>query len=336
MKRALVAFSLLLVLAAVGWLVWAVASGELEVDVVRLSEDPQPRGAAGACTAEAPCEVRIAFAATDFAARSMPEGRLRRVAEDDLAALRLAFRRSGIEHVAIAAPTVLERPIDAGQMDRVDAPANWTDPVGFNQRLLRWLPKAKGMRGPARRTNIVVVFSGFRGPGGACYANALAGGGYVVVPACMLDGYATDAEARMAQKVMLLHEIGHIFGAFHNDHGNPQPCREASRFGKEPTSCAWEQCIGRVCDAEELFSAPDAFCTLAGQYNYDAGPEGRSHCRAHTGGEEGSGWILEYSHPGKCRTPGYEAQDCGDAAHDSAGTIQRMAAKVARTRPRVD
>jgi hypothetical protein len=302
-----------------------------------------PKLRSGSCTPAQPCEIRIAFAATDSAARGMPEGLLDRVARDDVAALRAAFQRSGVTvieagepDIVFVPPVVVERPIDSGQIDRFDMPASWSDPVGFNEAMLRWLPGARHLRATARRVNLAVVFTGMRGPDGACYANAVAGSGYLVIPGCLLDGYAGDAHIAWNHRIMFLHEAGHIFGAFHNDNGDPQPCRDAARSGKAANSCAWEQCLGRACSADQLQFARDAFCTLVGQYNYNRGPDGESFCRAHRGGENGSGWILEYSHPGKCRTPGYEAFDCGDAGHDQVAVMRRQAPVVAGQHPRVD
>lgn len=325
-------------IAAVGLILWA--TGVFD----RFAPGGRPQGTDdGACTPAQPCEIRIAFAATDSAARQMPAGLLKRVAREDLTALRRAFRISGIlegrpgaPNIRIVQPIVVDRPIDANQLDRVDMPASWGDPVGFNQRMLHWLPSAKHLKPTARQVNIVVVFTGMQGSDGACYANAVAGSGYLVIPGCLLVGYEADPVIRLNHKIMFLHEAGHLFGAFHNDNGDPQPCRDAGKSGKAATSCAWEQCIGRTCTAAELQFAPDAFCTLVGQYNFNHGPDGRSFCRAHTGGFQGSGWILEYSHPGKCHTPGFETEACGDAAHDQVSAMKRAAWQLARRRPKVD
>lgn len=318
----------------------ALALGKISI---RLDFPPALPPSTSPCTPKQPCEIRLLFTATDMASRSMPKGLLARVARDDVEALREAFIRSGVTQIqdarpsiVFAEPIILDRPVDAGRINRVDMPSGWGDPVGFNQRMLRWLPGAERLKGPARQVNIVVVFSGLHGRGGECWANALAGNGYLTIPGCLLNGYDRDPTIALNHKIMFLHEAGHLFGAFHNDNGDPQPCRNAARSGMAATSCAWEQCTGRSCNAEELRFATDAFCTLVGQYNFNRGPNGQSYCRAHRGGEAGSGWILEYSHPGKCRTPGFEAFECGDAAHDQVSAMKRRARAVARQRPQRD
>lgn len=336
MKRVLLVAGALAALAAVAWVGLVVMAN---MGIAFSIRGPAPRN--GDCTAASPCEIRIAFAATDSAARQMPAGLLKRVAREDLKALRRAFRISGVldgrpgaPNIRIVQPIVVDEPIDAFQSDRIDMPAAWSDPAGFNARMLRWLPGARRLKATARKVNIVVVFTGMLGPNGECRANAVAGGGYLVIPGCLLNGY-DDPKVALNHRIMFLHEAGHLFGAFHNDNGNPQPCRDAAKSGKDAASCAWEQCTGPSCSPQSLRFATDAFCTLVGQYNFDQGPNGKSYCRAHTGGYQGSGWIMEYSHPGKCRSPGYEAFDCGDANHDQVSAIRRTAPRVAAQRPKV-
>jgi hypothetical protein len=336
-KRILIPAAVLAVLGILAW-VGVTIMANVGVDVSLNTPGDRPR--AGACTPADPCEIRFAFAYTQSATRDLPPGLLIRVAREDLKAFRKALRISGVlqgrpgqPNIQIVQPVVLDRAIDARQASRVDQPAGWRDPVGFNQRMLQWLPTTKALEPTARKVNVVVILTGLRGANGDCYANAASGDGYIVIPACLLDGYATDPKVVLGHHIMFLHEAGHIFGAFHNDAGDPQPCREATRSGKDPTSCAWEQCTGRTCTAEELRFAPDAFCTLVGQYNYKRAPGG---CRAHTGGYQASGWIMEFSHPGKCNSPGYEAYDCGDANHDAVSAIRRAAPRVAAKGPSIN
>ena len=312
------------------------------------------------CTAERPCRLTVAFAYTREGAAAMrPQHALERkgletclaaggdpsycllskVAQEDVAALREAFRRSGLltdaagrRFVEIAPAMVVVEPIDGGSEMRIDIRSNHGAPAEFNRSLMAWLPDARRLRSLAKDADVVVVFSGMRGPEGECYADSLASRGYAILPGCTLRGYAAP-QVTWEHRLMALHEIGHLFGAFHNDAGWPQPCRDAARSGHDPTACAWEQCKGRVCSQQELRYARDAFCTLAGQYNFNAGPTGDSYCRAHTGGENGRGWILEYSHPGKCRTPGFEAYDCGDAGHNAVATMRRRIPVVAARSP---
>jgi len=344
-KSLLTVMAVLLVFAAGAWFAW---SSGLIPDVLSPTRT-EP------CSIEDPCRIRIAFAFTEEGRRAMtpatPEELalvapcvrsgadpalclLRRVAQDDVAALTTAFRRSGLieERDGRASLSfeaqVVEEAIDGGPQMRIDIRSNHGAPPEFNRSLMNWLPDSRGLRRQAPEANIAIVFSGLRGPAGECFANSLASRGYVTSPACLLRGYHRKPVAA-AHRIMALHEVGHLFGAFHNDFGDPQPCRDAARSGHSTTACAWEQCKGRTCTREELMFAKDAFCTLVGQYNYNRGPTGRSFCRAHEGGEDGTGWIYEYSHPGKCRTPGFEAFDCGDATHDAVSAMRKRAPFVA-------
>ncbi|MDQ0464184.1 hypothetical protein QO010_001965 [Caulobacter ginsengisoli] len=326
---------------------------------LRLPGASQP--ATGACTADAPCEIRILFAYTSQGAKVLQPsldfereaiascaktGRdpslcvLDRVANEDVAALRQAFLTSGVTqltdgrpNIVFAPPVVMDRAIDEGAAMRLDTPANYGSPSAFNKQLLGWLPEARSLRGKARKVNLVVVFTGMRGPEDACYADSLQNNGYILMPACLVRGYVAVPRIAFDHQLLFLHEVGHLFGAFHNDNGNPQPCSVAAASRRDPRGCAWEQCLARQCSTEQLAEAPDAFCTLVGQYNYNGGPTGERFCRAHRAGEQGLGWIREYSHPGKCRLRGYEAYDCGDASHDAVGVMRARAWSVSRARP---
>lgn len=184
---------------------------------------------AGTCTTADPCKIHFAFPVTESGAQHMPPGLLQRVARDDLKMFRRALRTSGAldgrpgrPNIQIDQPVILDQPIDAGQADRVDAPAGWNDPIAFNQRMLHWLPQADRLKATARKVNIVVVFTGLRGPDGACHADALAGDGYLLIPGCLLDGYADNPRAALDQRTRFLGDVLRLFGGAENASVDPQ------------------------------------------------------------------------------------------------------------------
>jgi hypothetical protein len=302
-----------------------------------------------ACTAANPCRIHIRFGYTKRGFEGMwPLTRgderalapcintrrdvrrclLDRVAKENTAALRLAFQRSGLSGTA-QHPTVLldysvaTKPSDAYFSANTDVDAGPIPGGLFNRRLLdelnTTLPILTG------RSQIVVVFSGLTGMLGGCVANSVSREGLVILPACLTNHYAAKPDWAQAEQLIFLHEVGHVFGAAHNDNGNPQPCIPG-KGALSPPACAWEQRLDPgPTDRAALQLEPRAFCTLVGQYNYG----GDTFCRAHRGGENGGGWIREYSHPGKCRTPGWEAYDCGDAGHDAVSVMNRRLPFVA-------
>ncbi len=307
------------------------------------------------CAADRPCRIRILYAYTaaglaeleprtagEKAALAPCHARtgdygvcvLERIAADDTASLDAAFRRSGITRLeggrpdivfeTIALPAHAVAGLDvAGAADgpSMDQPSNYFPAPEFNRRMLGWLPATRLFRHEGRDAALVVVFTGLRDPSRACIYNSVQLSGIIVLPGCMAGGYTGDAALRLREQILFLHEAGHAFGAGHNELGLPQPCKPG------PTrACAWEACVGRVCSPDDLVEAPDAFCTLTGQYNYGYADR---FCRAHRRGEQGSGWILEWSHPGPCRTPGLETEACGDAGHDAVSVMRSRAWAVA-------
>jgi hypothetical protein len=244
---------------------------------------------------------------------------LDRVAARNTASIRRAFRASGLSGTRQWPTVVFDYSVDTAPSDSpggTDIDGNEMDGATFNNRLLSEIAKTKPDL--AERAQIRVVFTGLGAVLGGCVANSAARDGVIVMPAC-LSGYAADIE-----DLLFLHEAGHTFGAAHNDNGAPQPC-VATAGALGPPACAWEQRLDPgPTDPASLRLEPRAFCTLVGQFNYWA-----DFCRAHKGGENGGGWIREYSHPGKCRTPGWEAYDCGDATHDAVSVMRRRLPYVA-------
>ena len=165
---------------------------------------------------------------------------------------------------------------------------------------------------------------------GGCVANSVSRDGLVLMPGCVAADYLAGRGADRTEELLFLHEVGHVFGAWHNDFGNPQPCRMAAEHRDAPTACAWETCTDKApCPRSRLIDEPNAFCTLVGQYNFGSGD---TFCRAHRRGEQGAGWIREYSHPGACHTPGWGAWPCGDAGHDAVSAMKARASRVAAQR----
>lgn len=318
----------------------------------------------GRCTAEAPCRVRILFQYTQaglaqLQPRTVNErARLKacyaehgdygfcminQIAKDDTAALEQAFLRSGVTEVTDGRPNIVfEAPavpltpsngVDWADPMRLDAYGAYADPAEFNVRLLDALPKNRLMKRYAKDYTLVVVFTGLVDQvDKGCLYNSVSRWGYVVLPGCVTAGYLLHPRLALEEQLLFLHEAGHIFGAAHNDNGLPQPCAQAARSGFSPTACAYEACLDKACDKAGLELEPRAFCTLVGQFNY-GGQD--SFCRAHRGGEMGSGWVREYSHDGSCRTPGFEGRRCGDAAHDAATAMRARVWRVTHTAPGV-
>lgn len=266
---------------------------------------------------------------------------LAQVATADQAALTEAFRISGITdndrdgaHRSIVFDFDLipvGASIDARESMRIDRDNNYVGAASFNACLLKRLgarSNAPDTCNPTDRSSathwargyqIVVVFTGLRSPNGCIY-NSIENDGVILIPACMTRGYF-NRPVPQAQ-LMLLHEIGHTFGAAHNDNARPQPCGTPLR-GLSATGCAWEQCLRPRCD---LRTTTDAFCTLVSQYNTTD-----TFCRVYRRGEGGTGWIREYSHPDNCATEGYRDYPCGDARHNARDAMRERAWTVAHS-----
>ncbi len=349
MKKALVVSALVVALGVAAWTV-------LSLGLIRPpAAGPTPPAAAPTiptgppCTPEAPCRIRILFGATRRGLEAIRASNidLRRgcahgvgcllpdVAKADTEELARAFEVSGVSQTSQGKRSieltydVLPMPID----DEEAAPIEDAHPEfpasKMTYSIKDRLPSVKRLHDAAKAQpayNAVVVFGRTSIVG--CYMNSLSGSGYVVLPACTTDGFWADKDARLKHVLLFLHELGHVFGASHNDAAHLQPCTTAQ-------ACAWEQCTDKRCTPEELAYAPHAFCTLVGQWDV-LDPDGRaSGCLAHTDGEQGTGWIREYSHPGSCRSPGFERFQCGDARHDAASVMRAGASRVARARPPV-
>jgi hypothetical protein len=337
----------------IAWVLLAIG-GPRSADAAARSAPPPE----GRCTAAQPCTIRVMFYYTqEGLAALQPRTRaeqaplktcydrvgnygiclLGRVARDNVAALRDAFLRSGITEVTAGRPNIVFAPaalpaegalgVDLRGMQRIDVPSGWFNAPQFNVRLLNALPKAPLMR-QARSMNLVVVFTGLKSPDGDCIANSVHRDGLILLPGCLTNGYLASPERAFGQQLLFLHEAGHAFGAFHNDTAAPQPCKDAAKAGFDPRSCAWETCTDRRCTPVQMAMTPNGFCTLTGQFNYGYND---TFCRAHRKGEMGSGWIREWSHPGKCRTRGWERWDCGDARHDAVSVMKGRVWRVAHS-----
>src|SRR5262249_38098092 len=136
---------------------------------------------------------------------------------------------------------------------------NFVDGGRFNGLMLDWLRGRGEMRRWSRANQVIVVFTGLQNPLGGCVANSVQRGGLIGGPRC------TISDSGRNEELLFLHELGHDFGAAHNDWANPQPCGDAATGA---SNCAWETCLDGPCGRERLMDEPAAFCTLVGQYNY--------------------------------------------------------------------
>jgi hypothetical protein len=312
------------------------------------------------CTLDAPCRFRVMFAYTaaglaqlEAPARDRAALRpcfqrygdwgyclARRMARENVEALSRAFEASGITQVSGSRRSIAFLPgevtataspgLDAGEDMRLDNGSSYGLGAAFNGQMLDWLEGQGQITRWGREHQFIVVFTGLQGPLGGCAANSVSRDGLVLIPGCVAWNYLEGTGADRTEELLFLHEIGHGFGAWHNDYGNPQPCRMAQQSGFAADACAWETCTdGAACARSRLIDEPKAFCTLVGQYNLGSGD---TFCRAHHGGLQGSGWIEEYSHPGPCRTPGWERFACGDAGHDAVRQMRWRAPQLATQR----
>lgn len=273
-------------------------------------------------------------------------------------ALANAFQVSGITDIAgthasivFAGTTWTGQPIDTGDSVRQDAVEAYGSWPSFNSCMLAWLggtdqardwnrnpiqcrrqDRSAWMQATGRSQQIVVVFTGAHYARGGCGPESAANAGIIVTAACQAVAYDDEEN-------MVLHEVGHVFGAWHNDNAG----EHGQRCTQNDRGCAWEACLRRstTCTPDNLVFAQDAFCTLVGQSNYLSDFNNHySHCAAHRGGENGSGWIREYSHPGLCHLAGFTHETCGDDdRHNAVAEMRRMAPWVAAMRagcPRVN
>ncbi|MBX7247939.1 MAG: hypothetical protein K1X35_02695 [Caulobacteraceae bacterium] len=205
------------ILLLTGLVVAALFCGLWFTGVIPRLLHQQPR--TGACTPADPCEIQVAFAFTEGAAREVQAPLVRRVAYDDLRALRRTLRISGVlqgrpgrPNIQIIQPLIVDGAVDAGSDARLDTSGRSPEP-GAVRSLLQRLPKVKALHPAARRSHVVVVFADLRGTDGSCPRLATYGEGYLVLPACSLAGYAEKPEAAAAQQGAFLREALRVFGA---------------------------------------------------------------------------------------------------------------------------
>lgn len=289
------------------------------------------------------------------------------MARRNAASLQQAFRVSGVSPavgvIGVVNPIERAAAVDAGETDRVDDGQGYANLSHFNSVLIHWLTGTSNAdrtidfrgRGSARirewggQYQIIVVFSGLVRAGGPCPVEAVASPRYAVLTVAGCSAGAGGPRAMptaVKQELMFLHEVGHVFGADHDDNADCteedsrgycrqphtrdlQPCHPNSR------TCAWQACVVRTrqglrqtaCQPAQLATTRDAFCTLVGQWNVS-----QRHCISHRQGWRGTGWIREFSHPGRCNTEGYEQIDCGDQRHNATAAINANVATIASAR----
>lgn len=289
------------------------------------------------------------------------------MARRDAASLRQAFRVSGVAPdvgvIGVVNPINRAAAVDEGEDNPVDDGRGYASLSHFNDVLLNWLTGTSNRdetidfrgRGSSRirewgsHYQIIVVFSGLVRAGGPCPAEAVASPRYGVLTVAGCSAAAGGPRTMptgVKQEIMFLHEVGHVFGADHDDNADcteedsPGYCRQPHTRDLQPCApnshaCAWEVCVTRTpqglrqvaCERAQLAATRDAFCTLVGQWNVS-----QRHCISHRQGWRGTGWIREFSHPGPCNTEGYTAIQCGDERHNATAAINANVTTIANAR----
>lgn len=270
------------------------------------------------CTPADPCDMTIAFLATERARAEFEQGADRfaqrdaqyaeclraktkgecyhsQIARRLTAELARAFVASGVSDragtsVRLRALPDWDGPVETGALQ----PAQKDGAAAFNSALMKHLYADPAAKAALTRANLVVVFQEYRS-GGRCTFNALQSGRFLTLSACL----ANDPRPLLTNQ--FLHEIGHAFGAGHNRDAKLQPCQH-------PYACAFKY--------EEKMGG---FCTLTGQWDQSL----KNGCAK-------LGYVKEYSHPGACTTrPG---RVCGSERENNARRIRECLVPIARDR----